>query len=438
MRALTAFVLGVLAVAMALVVPGVPPTAAQVQTFASPPPDAVAILWADYCNRTGDALCLSPTASPSPSPTVAPSPTAVPTATSSPAPTSSPSASPTITPTSTPSPTPSPAPSSTPSPSPTTTPAPTPPTSGFIGPDPTGPTSGAAWTALRAAADASAGTPDITCNQDSRTHPGTALAAALVYARTGEAAYRAKAIALIEAARATARDCGNAILSLGRQLGAYVLAADYAAYRDASFVAWVSSIRTRDFPSSHSRWHVLADTAANTSNNWGTFALASLTVADAYLHDSAGLARDWAIFTDYGDAGTTRFVHTSSYQAVWSCPTGYEINPLSCTDPQKEGAAVEDASRTTFPTLGNYPAEAAQGYVVQAEVLAKAGYPAWTVNDRQVCRNAKWRERGSNLNRSAVDKYVTWVTNARCGLSQPTVAAGFGRVFGYTDWLYGS
>ena len=320
-------------------------------------------------------------------------------------------------------------------PTPAPTPTPPPITGDFIGPDPTGPTSGSAWTALKAAADASAGSPDITCNQDSRTHPGTALAAALVYARTGDSAYRTKAISLIEAARATARDCGNAILSLGRQLGAYVLAADYAAYRDPSFVSWVASIRTRDFPSSHSRWHVLAGTAADTSNNWGTFALASLTVADAYLADRAGLDRDFGLFRDYGD-GSSSFRHTSSYQAIWSCPTGFEINPASCTDPRKEGAAVEDASRTTFPTLGNYPAEAAQGYVVQAEILTKAGYAAWAVNDRQVCRNAKWRERGSNLNRSSADRYVTWVTNKRCGFAQPTVAAGFGRLAGYTDWLY--
>lgn len=262
------------------------------------------------------------------------------------------------------------------------------------------------------------------------------MAAALVYARTGEVAYRNKAISLIEAARATTHDCGNAILSLGRQLGAYVLAADYANYRDPSFVAWVRDIRTKDFPSSHGRWHVLAGTAENTSNNWGTFALASLTAADAYLVDHSALDRDWAIFKDYGDLGTPRFQHTSSYSATWSCPVGYEINPASCTDPRKEGAAVEDASRTSFPTLGNYPAEAAQGYVLTAELLRVHGYPAWEVNDAQICRNALWRQRGANINYGPADYYVTWVTNEQCdGLSQPTKPAGFGRVFGYTDWL---
>jgi hypothetical protein len=298
------------------------------------------------------------------------------------------------------------------------------------------PMTGVAWTAVRSAADGSPGVPDITCNPTSRQHPATTLAAALVYARTGQTAYRTKAIALIESARATARDCGNAILSLGRQLGAYVLAADYVGYRDASFVAWVSAIRTRDFPSSHSRWRVLAATAADTSNNWGTFALASLIASDAYLGDTGGLARDWALFRDYGD-GSSSFVHTSGYQAVWSCPAGYEINPASCSDSRKEGAAVEDSSRTTFPTIAGYPAEAAQGYVIQAELLGRAGYPAWTVNDRQICRNGLWRQRMGNLNYSSVDRYVTYVTNVRCGLSQPVSGAPFGRIFGFTDWLYG-
>jgi hypothetical protein len=377
-------------------------------TASEVPADALERLWA-VCVRNEEPECLSPSPAPSSSATATVSPTASPSSTGSAVPT------PTATP------------------SPTTTPSPTP-TGNFIGPDPTGPTSGSAWTALRAAADASPGTPDITCNQNQRTHPGTALAAALVYAASGEAKYRTKAIALIEAAYPTARTCGNSILSLGRQLGAYVLAADYVGYRAPAFVAWLSDIRTREL-GGHSRWHTLRGTVVDTSNNWGTFALASLTVADAYLADRPGLDRDWLVFAGYGD-GTWPFRHTASYQAIWSCPEGFEINPASCTDPRKEGAAVEDASRTSFPTLGGYPAEAAQGYVLTAEILSRAGYDAWTVNDRQVCRNALWRERLGNLNYSSADRYVTWMTNERCGLSQPTQAAGYGRVFGFTDWLF--
>lgn len=372
--------------------------------------------------------CSIPTATPTATPTVAP--TATPTV----APTATPTVAPTATPTVAPTATPTVAPTATPTSTPTSTA--TPPSGGFIGPEVSGlPTSGAAWTALKAAADSSAGSASITCNQDNRTHPKVALAAGLVYARTGDAAYKSKVITLVNEAKASASNCGNAILSLGRQLGAYIFAADYVGYRDSAFVSWVSSIRTQVFSASHGRWQALAATAANTSNNWGTFALASLTTADAYLRDSAGLTRDNQLFTDYGD-GSSSYQHTSSYQSVWSCPVGYEINPASCTTPQKEGAAVEDASRESYPTLGNYAAESPQGYVVTAEVLQKAGFNAWNVNTKQVCRNAKWRERGGNLNYSSADRYVTWMTNARCGFSQTTTAAGYGRVFGFTDWLY--
>jgi hypothetical protein len=284
-------------------------------------------------------------------------------------------------------------------------------------------------------ADASAGTANLTCDQNNRTHPKVALAASLVYARTGTAAYRTKVIGLVEQARASARDCGNAILSLGRQLSAYIMAADYVGYRDPAFVAWARAIRTQDFPASHSRWHVLLGTAQNTSNNWGTFALASLTAVDAYLGDTPGLDRDYDLWASYGD-GTGTFQHTSSYQAVWSCPVGFEINPASCAIPQKEGAAVEDASRTAYPSLGGYPAEAAQGYVLTAEVLWGQGYDAWDVNDSQVCRNAAWRSRGGNLNYSSADYHVTHVYNERCGTNYPTQGAVFGRGWGYTDWFY--
>ena len=45
---------------------------------------------------------------------------------------------------------------------------------------------------------------------------------------------------------------------------------------------------------------------------------------------------------------------------------------------------------------------------------------------------------GLTWNRSEVSYYVPWILNARYGLDLPTRPAGFGRVFGYTDWLYGS
>lgn len=403
-----------------------------------------------YSTVVGEEATPSPTtttpspATPSPS-AVSPSPSsAPPTSTPTPSPSPSDTPAPTPTPTATPTLSPTPTPLPTPTPSPTAPPTP-PPAGDFIGPEVAGlPEAGSAWVRIVQDADASAGTANLTCDQNQRQHPKVALAAALVYAKTGTAAYKTKVITLVEQARASARDCGNAILSLGRQLSAYMLAADYVGYHDPAFEAWVRAVTVQDFPASHSRWYELRKTAENTSNNWGTFALASLTAADAYLRDEDELAQDSALWASYGN-GTGSFQHTSGYNAIWSCPVGYEINPASCADERKEGAAVEDASRScsnsscsSFPSIANYPAEAAQGYVLTAELLAKAGYDGWGINDSQACRNGAWRQRGSNLNYSSADYHVTYVYNERCGTSYATPQpAVFGRGWGYTDWLYG-
>lgn len=83
------------------------PSMALAATFAPPPSNALDILWADYCGRTSDARCLTPTPSPtSSSATPSTTPTSPPTAT--PAPTS------TAAPTSTPTSTATPAPTATP------------------------------------------------------------------------------------------------------------------------------------------------------------------------------------------------------------------------------------------------------------------------------------------------------------------------------------
>ena len=71
------------------------------------------------------------------------------------------------------------------------------------------PVSGSAWTNMRNVADGSLGTPNL-CDQDSNHHLRT-LAAALVYARTGDRAYGTKARAGVMAAIGTQTvGCGNA------------------------------------------------------------------------------------------------------------------------------------------------------------------------------------------------------------------------------------
>ena len=302
------------------------------------------------------------------------------------------------------------------------------------------PTSGTAYASVKAKADASA-TPDV-CNQDNKANVN-AVAAGIIYARTGDDTYRAKAESLIEKAVASrpADTCGdNDVLALGRQLGGYVIAADFIGYRDPSFVSWLSAIRTKDLKG-HGTWHVLRDTSSLTSSNWGSYALASLIAADRYLGDDTALAKDWAIFKGYGD-GSHTFEPNSSYRSIgdqWQCGSSFRaINP-PCTKSgvNLDGAPVEDSSRSSFPSASSYIHEATSPMTMSALLLSQAGYPSFTVSDSQILRVAQFANRMGRLNDSSVGYFVAPVINAFTGSNLPekTPTTG-GRMFGFTDYLY--
>ncbi len=299
------------------------------------------------------------------------------------------------------------------------------------------PTSGAAWTSLKASADASV-TPDL-CDQDNKVGVN-ALAAGLVYARTGDLSYRKKAIDLITRAIPTQKDgCYNAILSLGRQLGGYVLAADFADYRDASFVSWLSQIRTREI-GGHGRWHQLRFTAGDCASNWCTFSAGSMAAADRFLGDATNVARDWKIFQGYTD-GSWPFNTNSSYQPAWNCGSYIAIENRQCKTPgglSQNGAPVEDASRLTYPTPHDgYVSEAMQGFVFQALLLNAAGYDSFGIGGGALSRVAAFQVRFGIANGSSPGYYTMHVVNHVYGTSYPekTPTSG-GRIFGFADWLY--
>ena len=84
------------------------------------------------------------------------------------------------------------------------------------------PMSGAAWERVKAVADQPAGPPDLANQNDSVNVK--VMAKALVYARTGVKSYRKEVIAACMAAMGTEQ--GGRTLALGRELVAYVIAAD--------------------------------------------------------------------------------------------------------------------------------------------------------------------------------------------------------------------
>ena len=321
------------------------------------------------------------------------------------------------------------------------------------------PTSGTAWTALKAVADGSLSTPDL-CNINANHHLQT-LAAALVYARTGVASYGSKARAAVMAAIRTQQvGCTNAVLALGRQLTAYVLAANLtglSATDETTFRSWLSTIRTK-VVGGHPIWNSLVVTHRSSPNNWGAYAGASRIAADLYLGDSADLAAAARVTRGFLGDRTSYAGFTTNLTAAaltWSC-TGsvstYAPENGACTKSgiNLDGGVAADISRGG--SLGWPPAdpgipyqlEAIQGVGLQVELLYRNGYPdAWSWSNNGLKRAAAIVTRsaasgGTGWNATSTSRQMPWLLNLRYGTTIPTHSSGMGRGIGFTDWLYAS
>jgi len=313
------------------------------------------------------------------------------------------------------------------------------------------PMSGKAWDKVKSAADGWVGTPNI-ADQDSK-HDVNTLAIALVYARTGNPAYRTKAAAAIMSAVGT--EAGGRTLALSRNLVSYVIAADLIdlrtldATQEQKFRTWLTAVRNETLDGK-----TLISTHEIRPNNWGTHAGASRIAVAMYLGDTVDLERAARVFKGWlGDRSAYSGFQGPEGARSWSCdPAKFiPINGACSADGiDLDGAIVRDIDRggnLKWPPgragIG-YTLESLQALTLQAELLTINGYgDAWSWSDQALKRAAGIVTRsgqagGLTWNRSEVSYYVPWILNARYALDLPTRAAGFGRVFGYTDWLYGS
>jgi hypothetical protein len=319
------------------------------------------------------------------------------------------------------------------------------------------PTSGSAWAELKETADMSLGTPDL-CDQEARHHMRT-LAAALVYARTGNATYGTKARGGVMAAIKTqVAGCDNATLALGRQLLAYVLAADFSdlsGTSESTFRTWLSAIRTKKI-GGHSKWYSLRVTHEESAANWGAHAGASRIAASLYLGDTTDVSTAARVTRGFlGDRGAyAGFGHVlDSTDLSWACSaTSYTPTNPSCTKSgiNVDGAFITDISRggsLRWPpgeTGVNYQLESIQGMGMQVELLSRNGYPeAWKWSSGALKRAAGVVTRsaasgGTGWNLTTASRQMPWLLNLRYGTSIPTRVNGPGRIIGFTSWLYGA
>jgi hypothetical protein len=307
------------------------------------------------------------------------------------------------------------------------------------------PMSGPAWQAMKAAADSS-GSAKI--SDQNSFHDVNTLAAALVYARTGNAAYRQKAAAAISSAIGTER--GGRTLALGRNLVGYVAAADLIGLGsldpglDGRFRSWLTGVRSASLSGD-----TLISTHEQRPNNWGTMAGASRMAADVYLGDKADLDRAANVFRGWlGERAAYSGFNFGdlSWQADAGQPVAVEPQGATKDGLDVDGALADDMRRGCGPKAPpcqtDYAWEAMQGVVVQAQILARRGYDSWGWGNRAMLRAANFLER---LDRqfggwwaSADDEWQPWVINRAYGTNfRKTTPAQPGKIMGWTDWVFG-
>jgi hypothetical protein len=253
---------------------------------------------------------------------------------------------------------------------------------------------GDAWSAVKSAADSlsASPSPDLD-NQDDGTNVQV-LAAAIVYARTGDASYRTKVVAALQKIE-TFTPTGRS-LAWARETGAYAMAADLIGYRTTAFT---NKMRAMAEVYKCSQMGVsMLDMFKERPNNWGSQAFGSLTAIYRYLGDNAKLAevRDYYVRNLTGPKPAQTVYGSLS----WQCNEGDPriINPAGCTKVcggvrvNVDGIIPDDMRRggscSATPGFTGYPWEGLQGYVMGARVLQRAGMSIWSTGDRALCRAA--------------------------------------------------
>lgn len=343
----------------------------------------------------------------------------------------------TSTPTTSPTPTASPSPTSVTNPSivPSTTitlpPQPPLPTSPSVGvwssPEElkTKPMSGDAWNAVKSAADSLSSSPYPNLdNQDDNTNVQV-LAAAIVYARSGEAAYKNKVISALEKIEQFTPQ--GRTLAWARETGAYAMAADLIGYRTTAFESKMRAMAETYKCSQLNK--TLLEMYKQRPNNWGSMAFGSLTAIYRYLGDTARLqeVRDYYIQSIIGPNTSANYGDLS-----WQCDTSSPrwINRAGCQKTcsgvtvNVDGIIPDDMRRggscSATPGSTGYPWEGLQGFVMASRILERAGMPITAVGDRAICRAASVLQDGrfgSGWKASGDDEWQLSFLDKLCGTS---------------------
>ncbi len=325
------------------------------------------------------------------------------------------------------------------------------------------PMSGAGWTFLKSKADMSSyGT--VTLSSNDTLTQSYVLAGALVYARdpVANAAYKEKVITYIKQVCGT--EGSENLLRLSRALYGYVVSADLVKMpmsttcnNGQTWQAFLQSIRTKVIPG-HGRWQTLEFTSANTSSNWGAYALSSHLAVSYALNDTNAIQRDLNIFKRFlGDTGSpaAAFVPTSGYTynnngATWDMtPTLRRgINPASPAD-QRNGALIEDVLRYTSGADDSQPCcsvsaaaigyqeETLDGILSTAQLFKAHGVDVLSLQDQALKRAFHYFITHGGPGPYTLTRYIPYAINYHYGTTYATQTEDRPfRHMGYGSWLF--
>jgi len=300
------------------------------------------------------------------------------------------------------------------------------------------PIAGEAWLALREVADKPLPKADL-AGRDNNCDVAC-LAKALVHVRTGEPGLRDEVLLALQDVIASER--AGDVLSLGRNLPGYVIAADLLGLPkplEKRFRSWLELVLNEELAGT-----TLREVHERRPNNWGTHAGAARAVVARYLGRAGELARVAQVFR--GWLGERSFYDGFEFgdlewQADPSHPVG--INPAGAVRDGHsiDGVLPDDQRRggpfSWPPPKENYVYEALQGALVQAVVLWRAGYDVWQWGDRALLRAALWLEREADFPAQGDDTWQPYLINHFYDAKlRVVVPSRPGKNVGWTDWTF--
>lgn len=331
------------------------------------------------------------------------------------------------------------------------------------------PMHGAAWDRLVSTARSEVGDAYL-ADQDS-PHDVEVMAMALVAARTGDADLRDRAIdevmEVIGTEDAPDPNCdfgddeGARGLAIGRNLAGYVVAADLVGLHPDDgaegrrLADWLDTVRHRVNCPANGRGEraTIIEGHAGSGSNGSALEGGARVAASVYLDDHEDLELAWADFRRYsGDRSVGSDIDIGNgVEGGWAHDPRepVAVNPKGATKDGHliDGAIINDMVRggdfAWPPEYTQYPWEGIAGYLVQAQFLARAGYPAWEVEDRAPLRAVQFLDRLAQ--ETGDDRWwdhTNWAKHLvnhvyEAGLSVPEGNPD-GKNMGWTDWTHGT